>query len=87
MSDPILTQIDERLKDLRLECWREIRDHADAKPAFALLRVYSKLKMFCEFYDNLRGGLHEHDTRDVGASPPRNGREQQGTFAQASEEG
>lgn len=58
MSD-ILAKLDERIKLLREECWTEIHENADAKPAYALLRVYSKLKMFCEFYDNLRNGT-EH---------------------------
>ncbi len=50
----ILRKLDERMKLLRAECWKEISESADAKPIYTLLRLYSKLKMFCEFYDSLR---------------------------------
>lgn len=53
MNETTIAKVDERLKMLRKECYEVIQEHGDAKPAFALLRVYSKLKMFCEFYDNL----------------------------------
>lgn len=54
LGDDILAKLDGRIETLRKECWTEINENADAKPAYTLLRVYSKVKMFCEFYDNLR---------------------------------
>jgi len=56
MNEAIITKLDERLKVLRRECYEVIQEHGDAKPAFALLRVYSKMKMFCEFFDGLAKG-------------------------------
>lgn len=56
MPKPVsLKKLDLKLHRLRKECWEEIRDNADAKPAYTLLRVYSKLKMFCAEYDAMRG--------------------------------
>lgn len=46
-----LARIAARLKVLRTESWHELHAHADSKPAYALARVYSKLKLFCEFFD------------------------------------
>lgn len=87
LSDNAVGQLDARVKLLRDECWREIHEHADDKPAYALLRVYSKMKMFCEFYDGLRkGGGDEPDDRNVGTPASRNGCKQQGTPAEAGED-
>jgi len=54
MTKEQLEQLDARMHLLRLECWREIKESADKSPAYTLLRVYSKMKMLCEFYDGLR---------------------------------
>ena len=53
-EESVLVQLDGRIKILREETGRDVRDFADEKPVYALTRMYSKLKMFCEFYDSLR---------------------------------
>lgn len=55
-EESVLAQLDGRIKILREETWRDMRDHVDDKPVYVLVRMYSKLKMFCEFYDSLRKG-------------------------------
>lgn len=54
MTPEQLDEIDRRVVLLRKECYEVIKESADEKPAFTLLRVYSKLKMFCEFYTTTR---------------------------------
>ncbi len=51
-----LDMIEARVKLLREECHRDTHEHADSKPVYALLRMYSKMKMFCEFFDTLHNG-------------------------------
>ena len=53
-EESVLVKLDGRIKILREETWRDVRDHADTKPVYVLVRMYSKLKMFCEFYNSLR---------------------------------
>lgn len=57
LSIPELEELDRRVKQLRDETFEDLKEFADDKPVLALLRAYSKMKMFCEFYDSLRGDV------------------------------